>query len=141
MAEGEALLHNCLLFTRVLRRAGVPVGLDQAQDFVRALAWVDIGSREQVYHTARCLLVRRHEHLRIFGTRGFVECVDGGMKTRLVVGEKDHGPLDTSGPAPDYFDRYLDALSGGPPMPLSPEDEVHPTRMTIRARQSARTQG
>jgi uncharacterized protein with von Willebrand factor type A (vWA) domain len=66
MADAEALLFNCLLFTRALRRAGLPIGLDQAQDFLRALAWVNLGSREQVYHTARALLVRRHEHLRLF---------------------------------------------------------------------------
>jgi len=79
-----------------------------------------------------------NEHLRIFGTRGFVEATDGGARTRLVVGDKDLGPLDTAGPAPDYFDRYLDSLRGGAPMPLSVEDELHPTRMTLRARQSAR---
>lgn len=59
-------VENCLLFTRMLRHAGIPIGLDQALDFVRALEWVDLGSRAQVYHTARCLLIRRHEHLRLF---------------------------------------------------------------------------
>jgi predicted dehydrogenase len=78
-----------------------------------------------------------NDHLRIFGTQGFVEATDGGARTRLVVGEEDRGPLDTSAPSPDYFDLYLDALSGGAPMPLAPDEEVHPTRMTIRARQSA----
>jgi hypothetical protein len=79
-----------------------------------------------------------NDHVRIFGTKGFVEAMDGGAQTRLVVGEKDLGPLDTAAPAPDYFDRYLDSLCGGTPMPLAPEEEVHPTRMTIRARQSAK---
>jgi predicted dehydrogenase len=78
-----------------------------------------------------------NDHLRIFGTQGFVESTDGGDRTRLVVGDKDLGPLDTTAPTPDYVDRYLDALSGGAPMPLAPEEEVHPTRMTIHARQSA----
>jgi hypothetical protein len=78
-----------------------------------------------------------NDYLRIFGTKGFVEATDGGARTRLVVGEEDLGPVDTSAPAPDYFDRYIDSLCSGAPMPLSPEDEVHPTRMTIRARQSA----
>lgn len=59
-------VENCLLFTRMLRHAGIPIGLDQALDFVRALEWVDLGSRTQVYHTACCLLIRRHEHLRLF---------------------------------------------------------------------------
>lgn len=35
-------------------------------DFARALTLIDIGSREQVYHTARSLLISRYEHLRLF---------------------------------------------------------------------------
>jgi hypothetical protein len=30
-----------------------------------------------------------NEHLRIFGSLGFVECTDGGTRTRLVVGDKE----------------------------------------------------
>jgi uncharacterized protein len=67
-AQGRAFLGNCLLFTRALRLAGLPIGLDQALAFARALEWIEIGSREQVYHTARALLVSRHEHLRLFDT-------------------------------------------------------------------------
>lgn len=62
----DHFLANCMLFTRVLRQAGLPVGLDQALCFVQALEWVDLSSREQVYHTARSLLVTRHEQLRLF---------------------------------------------------------------------------
>jgi uncharacterized protein with von Willebrand factor type A (vWA) domain len=64
----DAFLSNCLLFVRLLRAAGVPVGTDQALEFVGALEWIDIESREQVFFAARCLLVRRHEHLRLFET-------------------------------------------------------------------------
>jgi uncharacterized protein with von Willebrand factor type A (vWA) domain len=64
----RAFLTNCTTFTRLLRQAGIPVGLDQVIEFTRALAWIDLGSREQVYYTARCLLVRRYEHLRLFDT-------------------------------------------------------------------------
>jgi uncharacterized protein len=62
----RAFLGNCLLFTRALRWAGIPIGLDQVLAFVRALEWIDLGSRDQVYHTARSLLVSRYEHLRLF---------------------------------------------------------------------------
>jgi uncharacterized protein with von Willebrand factor type A (vWA) domain len=64
--SGHAFLDNCMLFTRALRQAGVPVGLDQVLNFLQALEWVDLGSREQVYHTARSLLINRYEHLRLF---------------------------------------------------------------------------
>jgi uncharacterized protein len=64
--ERRAFLANCLLFTRLLRQAGIPIGLDQVIEFTRALEWIDLASREQVYYTARCLLVHRQEHLRLF---------------------------------------------------------------------------
>jgi uncharacterized protein with von Willebrand factor type A (vWA) domain len=64
--QGRAFLSNCLLFARALRQAGIPVGLDQALAFARALEWIDLGSRDEVYHTARSLLISRYEHLRLF---------------------------------------------------------------------------
>jgi uncharacterized protein len=67
-AQGRIFLKNSLRFVGVLRRAGMPVGLDQAQDVAEALTLVDLGSREQVYHAARGLLVRNHAHLRLFDT-------------------------------------------------------------------------
>ena len=64
--QGRAFLNNSVLFTRLLRRAGIPIGLDQVIEFTRALELIDLRSREQVFYTARSLLVRRHEHLRLF---------------------------------------------------------------------------
>jgi len=64
--QGRAFLNNSVLFTRLLRRAGIPIGLDQVIEFTRALEMVDLRSREQVYYAACSLLVRRHEHLRLF---------------------------------------------------------------------------
>ncbi len=63
---GDFFLSNCLLFIRALRQAGLPIGLDQALAFAQALEWIDLGARDQVYHTARSLLVSRYEHLRLF---------------------------------------------------------------------------
>ena len=63
---GDFFLSNCLLFTHALRQAGLPIGLDQALAFAQALEWIDLGAREQVYHTGRALLVSRYEHLRLF---------------------------------------------------------------------------
>src|SRR5262249_704664 len=45
-----------------------PVSTDQVMDYIRALTLVKIGSREQVYFAARCILVSRHEHLALFDT-------------------------------------------------------------------------
>ena len=52
----------------MLRQAGIPVSLEQTVDFTRALEWIDIGNREQVYHATRCLLLNRYENLRLFNT-------------------------------------------------------------------------
>ncbi len=60
------VLANLLLLPRMLRRAGLSVSLDQTLRFTRALEWVDVGRREQVFDTARALLVTRSETLRLF---------------------------------------------------------------------------
>jgi len=78
-----------------------------------------------------------NEALRIFGTKGFVEAVDGASRTRLVLADRDAGELDTSEPSRDYLDLYLDSLRGRGAMPRPLADELHPTRMTIRAKLSA----
>ena len=60
------ILRNLLLFGRVLRAAGIPVSPDQSRAFTEALVWVDLGHRDQVFHTARSLLVHRQEDLALF---------------------------------------------------------------------------
>ena len=62
------LLANLLHFPRMLRHAGLPVSLDQTLSFARALEWLDLSRRDQVFHAARALLVTRHETLRLFET-------------------------------------------------------------------------
>jgi predicted dehydrogenase len=78
-----------------------------------------------------------NEHLRIFGWHGMVESVDGGRRTRLVLGDKDLGPVDVSKPVKPFFDAVVDAVLGRAPMPLPLAAELHPTRVVIRAKQSA----
>lgn len=78
-----------------------------------------------------------NEALRVFGREGFVETTDGATKTRLVLNDRDCGELDLSEPSRDYLDTYLAALQGQGEMPRDIADEVHPTRMTIRAKLSA----
>lgn len=75
-----------------------------------------------------------NEHLRIFGTKGFIESVDGGIKTRLIVGKDDMGPIDVTEGTKDYFDFYMDYLQGKANMPLTLDEELHPTRMILRAK-------
>ncbi len=64
--QSRAFLYNCIVFTRLLRLAGIPIGLDQVLAFTHALELIDLREREQVYYAARSLLICRHEHLRLF---------------------------------------------------------------------------
>jgi uncharacterized protein len=66
LAELDNLVGNILTFVDSLRRAGVPVSTGQIMDFERSLTLVNLGSRDQVYHAARCTLISHFEHLRIF---------------------------------------------------------------------------
>ena len=52
----------------MLRQAGLPVSLEQTMDFTRALALIEIGDMDQVFHAARCLLVIQHQHIKLFET-------------------------------------------------------------------------
>lgn len=77
-----------------------------------------------------------NEMLRIFGTGGFVESTDGGVRTRLVTSQKDFGPLNTDAPAIQYHDMFFDEILGRSPMPMNLDAELHPTRVVIRAKAS-----
>jgi len=60
------LLHNLLLFGRVLRGLGLDVNPGRMVDLVAALELVSIGSRSDFYHAARGLLVHRREDIAPF---------------------------------------------------------------------------
>ena len=59
-------LDNLLLFGRLLRRAGVDVHPGRSLDVIAALEHVDLGSRDEVYHACRSLLVHHYEQIPIF---------------------------------------------------------------------------
>jgi hypothetical protein len=58
--------RNLLVFGRLLRRLGIDVHTGRLLDVIEALQHIDLGSRDEVYHTCRTLLVYRHEDLPIF---------------------------------------------------------------------------
>ena len=61
-----ALLHNLVLFGRVLRRLGMDVHPGRLVDLVAALEVVSIGNRSDFQAAARGLLVHRHEDMARF---------------------------------------------------------------------------
>lgn len=63
---GGYLLHNLLIFGRILRRIGLDVNPSRMLDLVRAFDQIDIRVKADFYHTARCLLVHRSEDIPVF---------------------------------------------------------------------------
>jgi uncharacterized protein with von Willebrand factor type A (vWA) domain len=61
-----ALVSNVVLFARMLRDAGISVSAERIGDAVEALQWIDVGARDEVYHTLRTLLVFRREQIPRF---------------------------------------------------------------------------
>src|SRR5581483_1726353 len=60
------LLHNLVVFARLLRHLGINVSATQVHALPRALELIDLGSRSEVKYAVRCLLVTRHEDLALF---------------------------------------------------------------------------
>jgi uncharacterized protein len=95
-----------------LRRAGVPVGLTGADDFVRALAVSPPTSMSGLYWTARISLVRRPEELAAFDAvfHGIFTDADdlladvsrqsGAPDTRLAAVNRDSAPQETGAGLP-----------------------------------------
>src|SRR5438067_9540340 len=59
-------LKNLLLFGRLLRLMGLEVGAAEMIELTQALDAIDLGKKWDVYHTARAVLVRRHEDYPLF---------------------------------------------------------------------------
>lgn len=78
-----------------------------------------------------------NETLRVFGTTGFIESVDGGARTRLVTAGRIVEPL-AAVPALDYFDAVAAQLVNGTAMPLTLDEELHPLRVLLRAKEKMR---
>ncbi|MEJ2556225.1 MAG: hypothetical protein P8186_08355, partial [Anaerolineae bacterium] len=60
------LLHNLVLFGRLLRCLGLDVNPGRMIDLVQALEYIEIGRKADFYHAARSLLVHRQEDIPLF---------------------------------------------------------------------------
>ncbi len=60
------LLHNLLLFGRLLRGLGLDVNPGRMIDLVQALSYIEVGRKVDFYHAVRSLLVHRHEDIPLF---------------------------------------------------------------------------
>ena len=112
-------------------------GLRMAASLILQLENGGLASVSANYLNPRGTGVWGDESLRILGTLGLVESFHGGKDTRLVIGETNHGPLDTTAAGIDFLTAYLQTIAGQGEMPLTLEEELSPTRWVIRAKQDA----
>jgi uncharacterized protein len=113
--EASAFVPNLVAFGRLLRAVGVTAAADRLADAAAALQWVDVGRRDEVYHTLRTLLVHRREQLPAFDrafdafwrsarhapppeTRADDRRAGSGAETVLRIGVREPG-VDASAPA------------------------------------------
>lgn len=67
MSAGSGyLLKNLVLFGRLLRLMGLDVGSSEMIEAARALQWIEMGRKMDLYHALRAVLVRRHEDYPLF---------------------------------------------------------------------------
>jgi len=64
--EGGNLLHNLLLFGRLCRGLGMDVSQERMMDAARALEYVGLGHKNDVYHALRAVMVTRQRDLEWF---------------------------------------------------------------------------
>ncbi len=60
------LVSNCVLFGRLLRRAGLPVDPGQTRDFARAITLIGLGRKPEVKAAGRATFVRRREERAVY---------------------------------------------------------------------------
>jgi len=80
-----------------------------------------------------------NDQLRIHGTRGMAEAVDGFSRHRAFLhegGERALGDLLPASPGADFFDCYVNFLLDGTTMPTELEEDLWATRTVIRAQQA-----
>lgn len=113
-------------------------GLRMAASMLLTLENGGIASIAANYLNPRGTGMWGYEFLKILGTRGMVESREGGNWTRLVIGDEDLGPLDTTGPGIPWLETVFDSILGRTKMPLTLSEELSPTRWAIRANFSAK---
>jgi hypothetical protein len=98
------LLTNLLVFGRLLRGLGVQVHIGRLLDAAGALQLVGLGSRDDVRHTCRTLLVHRREDLAVFDRafEAFWRAHEpGALPGAQVPRFEDRRPEASRPPAPD----------------------------------------
>jgi predicted dehydrogenase len=91
------------------------------------------------YCKPRGLPYHGNDQLRIFGTKGMIELVDGKTRRMLVTNEEKAVEFPNGTPAFEYPQDYIDSILDGTPTLLTQADSFMNTRVVLRAQESATT--
>ena len=80
-----------------------------------------------------------NEQIRVYGTKGMAESVDGFRRSRLYLeGREASGlPMPDDPISTDYLEHYVNFLLDGTPMPASRDEEIAALRAAIAAHEAA----
>ncbi len=140
----QTALRKILSISAVQTQLGNPVlhgKLGMAASFQMQLENGAVGSAIVNYLNFAGSGIWGNDHLRIFGTKGYIESIDGGKQVKLVIGKTSQtvnaGSLDQI----THFHMFVREILGVPtPLP-SVETELRSLRIVLKARNSALRQG
>jgi len=107
------LLHNLVVFARLLRHLGLNVSATQVHDWAHALRYIDIGQRREFKDTARCILVTRRDDLARFDQAfdWFWKRRDYSIGARRAAAALAPGFVKSPPPAAQFVTTFLAPLS------------------------------
>lgn len=142
VAEGHGhLAENLLAFTRLLRRAGLPLGPGEALAALDALTRIEIGDRRQAHAALRAVMVHRHEHFDLFDHAfQFFWRDPEAAKHAAAMAMLDGGKKDEPKPPPGAR-RLAEAMQGEHrPKPPAQDEQKPPTDMAMTVSERERLQ-
>ena len=115
-------------------------GLHTAVSFMMVLENGAVGSGVANYmNQTKGFGSYRNECIRIWGTKGYAEIMDGGRKSRVIIQDEYRGELDTKEVPETYFARVVKSILGIEEMPFDLVEELHPTRIVLKAADTCST--
>ncbi len=109
--DGGQLLHNLLLFGRLCKGLGLAIDPERMIDAARALEYVGLARKQDVYHTLRAVLVSRQRDLALF---------DEAFKLFWRRPNEGYTTIDVRSMGEQRYQRKTQFL---PPMGSAPNDE------------------
>ena len=131
------LLDNVVNFSRMLRKAGLPVGPAQTIDAIRAVEAVGISNREDFFWALHAVFVRRREQFEVYSQAFDLFWRDPyGMNKALALLLPNAKVPDRPKKKNEFLRRVQDAFSDTQrpketPPPVKREDELVDMRMTF----------